>query len=296
MYVLEPIIHETIWGGQKLRGFYNNDYQRVGHLYSVYCRDTMSNRILNETSQNEFFSTVFNRIKHKFNLQQHRLFPLTIALTEAHENLSIQVHPDDKMADSIEHGARGKRESWYFIDAPDSGYIYNGCYNYNKKELKSALDRNDFIANVKPLYVKPGDYIFVKPGTIHALTAGSLVYEIEEGGDFTYRLFDFNRLDKNGETRELHVEKGFMALNPLQSSEVKRYPHSGIITEETYITHKLVSTCQYVNTSNSLVCFTLINGHCICDSIRITGGMTVILLPNEMITGDIKLAFASKVR
>ena len=296
MYVLEPIMHETIWGGQKLRGLYKNDCKRVGHLYSLYCRENTSNRVLNGASKNEFFNTVFNSIKHRFNLRQYKLFPLTIALTEACENLSIQVHPDDNIADSLEHGARGKRESWYFIDAPDSGYIYNGCFNHNKEEQKRMLSGSNFLANVRTLSVKCGDYVFIKPGTLHAITAGSLVYEIEEGGDYTYRLFDYNRIDEKGQLRELHVEKAFTALHTESRSEVKCYPVSGIITEETYSTHKIISADRYVNDSDSLECLTLVCGNYVCDSINVSDGMTVILLPHETVTGDIKLAFVAKVR
>ena len=127
MLILKRIVHTTIWGGPKISALAGVEGDHIGHLYSLYCRDGVSNEILNGPWKGRFLNDMFPLFKNEVGMSQYVFFPLTLALTEAHENLSIQVHPTDAIAHSLEHKSRGKRESWYFIDAPTSGAIINGC-------------------------------------------------------------------------------------------------------------------------------------------------------------------------
>ena len=230
-------------------------------------------------------------------MEGHTYFPLTLALTEADENLSIQVHPDDATVHALEHMAKGKRESWYFLEAPKEGYIINGCTCRNEDEKATMLAERKYLEMADKLPVRVGDYVFVYPGTLHAITAGSLVYETEEGADFTYRFYDYDRMDSNGNRRELHIEKAAAALDIMRRSEVKRYPETGEIEEETYSTKKISKVSQYENISQTLECFTLVQGGAVSDGVTITPGMTVLLWPGEYIeNADIKLAFIAKLR
>lgn len=180
MIVLETIQHETIWGGSKLAKIAGLEKTRIGHLYSVYCREGISNTILNGEWKGEKLNDSFSKWKKEFGMEDYEYFPLTIALTEANENLSIQVHPNDDMANKIEHISKGKRESWYFLQAPFSGSIINGCICETEKQKREMLEEKKYIEMADKLPVCVGDYVFVEPGTLHSLTAGSLVYEIEE--------------------------------------------------------------------------------------------------------------------
>ena len=230
-------------------------------------------------------------------MEQCSFFPLTLALTEADEHLSIQVHPDDQLTNTIEHKARGKRESWYFLEGPDSGYIYNGCICKNEKERDKFLQSKKYMEMADILTINPEDYVFVDPGTLHAITAGSLVYEIEEGADFTYRFFDYNRIDSDGRTRDLHIEKATAALCFQKKSTIKHYQEANWIDEATYSTKRLVSKTNYRNDSSTIECLTLIRGQVICDGICLRPGMTVMLWPDEAVrSADLKLAFVSKFR
>ena len=127
MLILKRIIHTTIWGGPKISQLTGVEGDKIGHLYSLYCREGISNEILNGKWKGQCLNDVFPMFKGDFNMSRYEYFPLTLALTEAHENLSIQVHPNDEQANKLENKARGKRESWYFIDAPASGKIIDGC-------------------------------------------------------------------------------------------------------------------------------------------------------------------------
>ena len=122
MLIFKRIIHNTIWGGPKISALTGLEGNDIGHLYSLYCRKDISNEILNGAWKGRCLNDVFPLFKDEFHLSQYEYFPLTLALTEANENLSIQVHPNDAAANALERRSRGKRESWYFIDA-----IINTC-------------------------------------------------------------------------------------------------------------------------------------------------------------------------
>ena len=295
MLVLKTICHETIWGGPKISKIAGVKGDKIGHLYSLFCRDWISNTILNGRWKNKKLNDVFPFWKTEFGMNDCPYFPLTLALTEANENLSVQVHPVDKIARSIEHKARGKRESWYFIDAPTEGYIINGCTCRNTAEKVMMLRRRHYLEMSDKLNVKEGDYVFVEPGTLHSITSGSLVYEIEEGADYTYRFYDYNRLDDEGNPRELHIKKAEMTLDIHAKSVVKQYDGDREIVEKTYSTKKLSGIREYTNHSDTIECFTLVKGQAVCDGVKVTQGMTVILWPEESVKdADIELAFVAK--
>lgn len=297
MLVLEAICHETIWGGSCLANLTGLSGKKMGHLYSLFCRKEISNRILNGKWRGMFLNDVFALWKADFRMEKYEFFPLTLALTEACEHLSIQVHPDDITASRLEHLARGKRESWYFLRPPSAGYIYNGCLCRNGLEQERLIRESRYLEMADKLIVNSGDYIFVEPGTLHAITAGSLVYEIEEGADFTYRFYDFDRVDANGKCRELHIEKARAALHIHNKSSAKQYCGADWMAEATYATRKLEHVAAYKNESTTIECFTLIYGQAVCDGISLQTGMTVLLWPQESIcNAEVQLAFVSKLK
>ncbi|MBQ0114639.1 MAG: class I mannose-6-phosphate isomerase [Bacteroidales bacterium] len=296
MLILKRIIHSTIWGGPKISKLAGVEGDTIGHLYSLYCREGISNEILNGEWQGRCLNDVFPLFKNEFGLGHFEFFPLTLALTEAHQNLSIQVHPNDKAASELEHKARGKRESWYFIDAPTSGTIINGCTCRDLSQKKMMIEQERFMEMADTLTVEQGDYVFVEPGTLHAITAGSLVFEIEEGSDFTYRFYDYDRTDSQGNKRELHTAKADAALDINLKSVSMKYDGTTEIKEKTYSTKLIKNTNIYTNESLGIECFTLVSGYLTCDGIDVPQGATVMLWPGETLdTGNVDLAFVSKI-
>lgn len=296
MLILKRIVHTTIWGGPKISRLAGVEGDSIGHLYSLYCREGVSNEILNGEWKSRCLNEVFPLIKDKVGMAEYEYFPLTLALTEAQENLSIQVHPNDNAAQKLEHRARGKRESWYFIDAPTSGTIINGCTCDDKNQERMMIEQGQFMEMADTLAVKKGDYVFVEPGTLHAITAGSLVFEIEEGSDFTYRFYDYNRVDAQGNPRELHVEKATSALDINLKSVVKAY-NGQEIKEKTYSTKLINNINIYTNESTTLECFTLVKGLLNADGMAVSPGSTILLWPGESVnTSQVQLAFVSKIR
>lgn len=297
MLVLKPIRHDTIWGGSRITQLTGVKGDSIGHLYSLYCRNDGSNEILNGCWRGHMLNDVFSEWKKDFGMEGYDFFPLTLALTEADLNLSIQVHPDDEMASEIEHKTRGKRESWYFLEPPSDGKIISGCLCKNNEELNELILQNRYMELIDTLPVSKGDYVFVEPGTIHSITAGSLVYEIEEGADYTYRFYDYDRVDDSGNKRELHTEKALKALHMNQKSFVQHYEDDEEIVEKTYTTRRLVKKYGYENLSETIECFTFIRGRAEVDGIMLTPGMTVLLWPKEKLMNiEIDLAFVAKMR
>lgn len=297
MLVLQPMFHETIWGGPRLSRFTEAKGDSIGHFYTCYCREGISNVILNGEHKGKHLNEVFPLWKKDVGMEEYPFFPLTISLTEADHNLSIQVHPDDKTAIEVEHRNRGKRESWYFLEAPENGLLINGCKCKDKEEVRKLLDQERYMEILDAIPVKVGDYVFVEPGTLHCISAGSLVYEIEEGSDSTYRFYDFDRLDKNGKKRELHLEMAYLTLDPKKQSVVQHYPDGQEIVEATYASQKFENITYFKNDTDDLKCFTLVYGTATCDGVEITQGTTVLLFPGEEISDlDAKLAFTARMR
>ena len=146
------------------------------------------------------------------------------------------------------------------------------------------------------LPVKEGDYVFVEPGTLHAITVGSLVFEIEEGSDYTYRFYDYDRTDAQGNRRELHVEKATQALDIHLKSTTKSLDGKEIF-EKTYTTKLSNDTKTYTNESGTVECFSLVKGALTCDHVEVAPGTTILLWPNETLdTRAVELAFVTKMR
>jgi mannose-6-phosphate isomerase len=146
-----------------------------------------------------------------------------------------------------------------------------------KAELEGKICDGRIEEIVKNVRVKTGDYAFSPPGTLHALTKGCLAYEIEEGGDFTYRLYDYGRIDKNGQLRELQIEKGLASLDINKGIVTNKYDGEREIIEKTYATKRLQNIEQYENKRSSLECLTIVKGEAIIEGITVKTGMSIIL-------------------
>lgn len=159
-----------------------------------------------------------------------RELPILIKFIDARQDLSVQVHPDDTYAAACESGQRGKTEMWYVLDAArDSRLVYGLNRDVDAGTLRRSIADGTVEKYLQKVPVHKGDLFFIEAGTIHAIGAGILVAEIQENSNLTYRLYDYNRVDKNGKTRPLHVDKALEvanlrgSTNPRQPIRVLRY-------------------------------------------------------------------------
>lgn len=295
MLILKPDVHETIWGGDKLTPYSNSNCKKIGHLYSAYQVNGNSNLILNGSWKGKTFGEYFLTNRERFRLSKYKEFPLVIALVDAADNLSIQVHPDDEMALKLENLPFGKNESWYFINAPKMGSIYNGCLCDSIDDLKKAIEKKEIDKTVDLLPIKEGDYVYIVGGTLHALSTGSLVYEIEENSEVTYRFYDFDRLDKDGKLRPLQIEQALASVHVKNKSKVSHYG-SNPIEERMYQTQKIDHFSRYINESDTLECLTILKGEVYISSEEMTvrTGQTIILEPQDILEAYVESAIIAR--
>lgn len=162
------------------------------------------------------------------NCQNFADFPIIIKLIDAKDNLSIQVHPDDDYALSHEH-QYGKTEMWYVVDAEPDSFLYYGLkQDTTKEQFKQAIDNGTLLELLNQVPVKKGDVFFIEAGTVHAIGKGILIAEIQQNSNVTYRVYDYQRKDAQGNTRQLHIEQSLAVANLHKSQRVDFAKHLGI--------------------------------------------------------------------
>ena len=169
--------------------------------------------------------------------------PILIKLIDAKNDLSVQVHPDDEYARKNE-GQWGKTEMWYVLGAEKKAeLVYGFNQDVSEKMVKEAISKGKITALLNHVHVNKDDVFFIKSGTVHAIGAGCLIAEIQQSSDLTYRLYDYNRVDKQGKRRELHIDKALDVMN-MSSSVVPRQPLRVLKYKPGYAT-ELLSRCKY---------------------------------------------------
>lgn len=217
----EPILKEKIWGGRTLTQKYGKksgenkligeswEISAVSDNLSVAANGFLAGNNIEEIIEVYLSDITGEAVYEKFGIE----FPLLIKFIEALSDLSVQVHPNDEIARE-KHSAYGKTEMWYILDALPGAHIYSGF----KEPVSAALFREALqngrlpeLMNVE--YPRPGDVFFTPAGRIHAIGRGITLVEIQQTSDITYRIFDWNRKDSNGNPRELHTDLAVEALD-----------------------------------------------------------------------------------
>ena len=210
---LKPVFKDYIWGGTRLVGDYGFDtgFDKTAEGWMLAChKDGMNtveggaydgqplDKVLDAVGTEKIGGTACLRFPY---------FPVLIKLIDAHDNLSVQVHPDDDYARRVENEF-GKTEMWYVLDAADGAELIYGF----KKEItaaafKAAIENNTLLEQLNRVKVKKGDVFFIEAGTVHAIGKGALIAEIQQNSNCTYRVYDYGRVGKDGKPRELHIDK-----------------------------------------------------------------------------------------
>ena len=210
---LKPAFQDYIWGGTRLRDEFGKDcdFERVAESWELSCHPAGLAVIVN---------SVYKGLTLKEYLEQDwaarvgegaasfSTFPVLIKLIDAAQDLSIQVHPDDRYAREHENGENGKTECWYVVDCEEGAAI---AYGFNreltKEEFRAHIQKGTLLDVVRLVPVHKGDVFFIEAGTLHAIGAGMLIAEIQQNSNITYRVFDYGRLGADGQPRELHIDK-----------------------------------------------------------------------------------------
>lgn len=235
---LRPVFKDYLWGGTKLKTNYNKksdldilaeSWELSAHKdgQSVVDSGEYADCIMSEYIKKAGKEILGERVKKL----DH--FPILIKLIDAKRNLSVQVHPDDKYA--FEHeGEYGKNEMWYILDCEEGASLYYGfSKDVTRQEYMDAIKNDTLIDILNKVPAHKGDVFFIPAGTVHAIGSGIVVCEIQQSSNITYRVYDYNRRDKDGNTRSLHIEKAIEASDLKKSSEIKPVPDGNniILTE-----------------------------------------------------------------
>ncbi len=178
--------------------------------------------------------------------------PILIKFIDARQDLSVQVHPDDAYAALHEDGASGKTEMWYVLDAEEDTRLVYGFYNDIEEEvLWASLEDGTVEKYLQKIPVHRDDVFFLEAGTVHAIGAGALIAEIQENSNLTYRMYDYGRRDKDGQTRPLHIEKALQVANR-KSSATPRQPMR-LLRYEKGCAKEFLCRCKYFQVERMLV-------------------------------------------
>ena len=222
MYPLkfEPILKQTLWGGDKIIPFkhLNDTLANVGESWEVSAIEGSESIVANGADKGLTLPDMVRKYKEDLVGEANyarfgNKFPLLIKFIDAKLDLSIQVHPGDELAKK-RHNSFGKNEMWYVIAADQGAKLISGfAEQITPKEYKERVYNGTFADVLQTCAIKPGDVFYVPAGRVHGIGAGAFVAEIQQTSDITYRIYDFNRKDANGKTRELHTDLAREAIN-----------------------------------------------------------------------------------
>jgi len=216
-----PIFKDKIWGGSKIKDILHHDFspmQSCGELWaisgvegseSVVSEGLLEGNTLNEVLEIFMGELVGEKVFEKFETQ----FPILIKYLDANDWLSIQVHPDDELA-QIRGLNQGKTEMWYILQADENAQLISGFKKpVSKEQFKQKVENNTVAELLNYEQVAGGDAYYMPSGRVHSLGPGILLAEIQQTSDTTYRIYDWNRKDSEGNSRDLHIEDSLDAIN-----------------------------------------------------------------------------------
>ena len=223
-----PILKERLWGGTKLKDVLGKPIQTdiTGESWelstvkgdvSIVSNGILAGKSLQDVIDQHPEAMLGESVVARFGTD----FPILIKFIDAKQDLSIQLHPNDELAKS-RHDSFGKTEMWYIMDADeDANLIVGFNKDVTKEEYSASLENNSLLDLLNYETVNEGDTFFINTGKIHAIGAGVLLAEIQQTSDVTYRVFDFNRKDKDGNLRELHTDLALDAIDYRKKDDFK---------------------------------------------------------------------------
>ena len=224
---MEPVYKDYIWGGEKLKKEFNKNtpFDTTAESWEISSNKNGDCRIINKEYNGKTLKNLFEdeKLKEKIfgrKCKDLKEFPLLIKFIDAKENLSIQVHPDDEYAKKIGLES-GKTEMWYIMECADNGKIIGGLNaKLTKSELQGAIENDNIKDYLNYLDIKKGDSIYIPAGTVHAILKNTLICEIQQNSDITYRVYDWDRKDKDGKGRQLHKKEAIETINTKNETSI----------------------------------------------------------------------------
>jgi len=248
----QPIFKDKIWGGTSLKTFLNKEIPTntcgeswelsgVKNNYSIVSNGNLQGKnllnLIDEFKDSLLGKRIFSL--HKTN------FPLLFKFLDSKEDLSIQVHPGDNVA-LAKHDCFGKNEMWYIINAEKNSKVISGFKTEtSKNSFAKSIENNTVLESLNNVTVQNKDIIYVPSGRIHTIGKGLLIAEIQQSSDITYRVYDFDRIDKDGKKRELHIQDAIEVIdfsvleNPITRTDVTPNKAVVVVRDDNFIVSKI---------------------------------------------------------
>lgn len=255
-FLLKPSAKDYLWGGNRLNDEFAKEIELspLAETWECSTHPDGPSFVVSGEYEGKTLTEVLKN--HPEFLGTHPKtrdgLPILIKFIDAKNDLSVQVHPTDDYANEYENGQLGKTEMWYVLDASkDASLVYGLSHTTDKEVIKEAIENGTVEKYLQKVPVKKDDVFFIEAGTIHAIGAGALIAEIQENSNLTYRMYDYNRVGKDGKKRELHIEKALDVANlngmaePKQPLRVLKY-RQGVASE-------LLSRCKYFEVYRMIV-------------------------------------------
>lgn len=254
--LLRPSGKDYLWGGRRLNDEFEKgiDLSPLAETWECSTHPDGPSYVIGGVFDGQTLEAVLKQHPEYLG-ERHKgenELPILIKFIDAKKDLSVQVHPTDEYAKEHENGQLGKTEMWYVLDASKNAkLIYGLNKTCTKEEIRIAIEQGTLVNYLQQVPVKKDDVFFIKAGTIHAIGAGALVAEIQENSNLTYRLYDYDRVAKDGKKRDLHVDKALAVAN-LSSSAEPRQPIR-ILKYRQGVASELLTRCRYFEVYRMLV-------------------------------------------
>ena len=263
---LIPAFKDYIWGGNTLVNEYNKkcDMERVAESRELSTHKDDESIVEYGTFKgltlSEYIKSNGCNVLGK-NAEAFDNFPILIKFIDAKEALSIQVHPDDEYS-LKNNGEYGKTEMWYILDCDEDSYLYYGFKEeISKEKFKKSIEENTLLNYLNKVKVNKGDSFFINAGTVHAIGKGIVICEVQQNSNTTYRVYDYDRTDKDGNKSPLHIEQ---AIAVAETKPARNYKRIGnILAECDYFTVEELmvdGTARIEVTDNSFISVIVIDG------------------------------------
>ncbi len=292
----KPILKPKVWGGDRLTSVLKKEAsdELIGESWEISAVkgdvSVVDNGPLSGMGLDELIDTYGRQLLGERVLQKYEgKFPLLFKFIDAREDLSVQLHPDDQLAQK-RHESFGKTEMWYIVDTtPEARLIIGFNQEMDKSKYLEHLANGTLVEILNSAKIKPGDTYFIAPGTVHAIGAGTLLAEIQQTSDITYRIYDWNRPDVNGEMRELHTDLALDAIdfssgNALQQFQEKDNEAVLLCKSEYFETNKLSLThslTRNIDKRDSFSVYMCVEGEVVLESgdwnVPLNKGETVLV-------------------
>lgn len=253
-FLLKPALKDYLWGGRRLKDDFSkpNDWELIAESWECSTHPDGPSIVASGEYEGLTLSQVIAEHPDILGDGRDGQFNILIKLIDADKDLSVQVHPDDEYARVHENGQMGKTEMWYVLDAAeDSEIAYGFHHDTSHDAVRNGIADGSITNAIQYVKASKDDVFFIEPGMVHAIGKGILVAEVQECSNLTYRLYDYDRVDKNGSKRELHVDKALEVLD-FKKSAAPRQPMRVLAFKQGYAT-ELLGRCKYFSVERMLL-------------------------------------------